>query len=302
MKNKILLLAIFQITICISPIISQNFDKYYKEQLEPNSKCVNSGGNFTIEKTKDNRYVYKVYYPETKQITEILTSEDEEFKVVDGLYQKNYDDGTIVKKGFFSNGIKTGQWIEGISNHGKYLNNLREGEWIRMTKDSLVKSRSQYSKGKLNGPKIYYDSLSQIKFVEEYTDGDLVSSTQVIPSDRDKSSREFPRFLGCENQNLDNEEIKKCSQKKLIEYVYSNIKYPDEARKHKIEGKALIRFKVSKEGQIQDIKVLNGICQEIENTCVDLVTNMPKWRPGYQRGEPVKVAFTLPIKFELDCK
>lgn len=302
MKNKILLLVIFQIAICINPSISQNFDKYYKKQLEPNSKCINSGKNYTIEKTKDNSYIYKVYYPETKQVTEILTSKDEDFKVVDGLYQKNYDDGTIVKQGYFSNGIKTGQWVENISNHGKYLNNLREGEWIKMDKDSRVKSRSQYLNGKLNGSKIYYDSLSQIKFVEEYTDGELISSTRVYPSDRNKFPEEFPRFLGCENPNLDSEEIKKCSQKKLSEYVYSNIKYPDEARKHKIEGNALVRFWVNKEGQVQDIKVLNGICSEIESICVDLIRNMPKWRPGYQRGGPVKVAFTLPINFKLKPK
>ena len=98
---------------------------------------------------------------------------------------------------------------------------------------------------------------------------------------------------------MDSIEVDKCANEKLLEYIYSNLKYPDEARKSRIEGNALIRFWITKEGQIEDIKVLNGICSEIEQICVDLVRNMPKWRPGYQKGRPVKVAFTIPIKFKL---
>ncbi|MEM1124638.1 MAG: energy transducer TonB, partial [Bacteroidota bacterium] len=65
------------------------------------------------------------------------------------------------------------------------------------------------------------------------------------------------------------------------------------------DGTALVRFIISKEGDVEEIVVLRGLCDDIKEECYRVVSNMPRWTPGYQKGEPVRVQFNLPIKFRL---
>jgi protein TonB len=109
----------------------------------------------------------------------------------------------------------------------------------------------------------------------------------------------MPRFPGCENLEGTNEEKKLCADKKMLNYLYKNIRYPNKARKQEIEGTAIVRFVIEKDGTIEDIKVLRGLSKEISAVCKNLVEKMPKWTPGYKNGKPVRVQFNLPIKFRL---
>lgn len=86
----------------------------------------------------------------------------------------------------------------------------------------------------------------------------------------------------------------------LIEYLGSNIKYPEEAKNENIEGKVFVNFIVEKDGSIGETTVLRGIGGGCDEEAVRVVNNMPDWTPGTQRGEPVKVSYNLPINFALD--
>ncbi|MBD1365632.1 TonB family protein [Mucilaginibacter sp. ZT4R22] len=85
-------------------------------------------------------------------------------------------------------------------------------------------------------------------------------------------------------------------------YLRTNIKYPAEARKNKIQGRVITSFVVMKDGSIGDVKVLNGIGYGADEEAVRVIKNMPKWYPGMQNGRPVNVKYTLPIAFTLDGK
>ncbi len=113
---------------------------------------------------------------------------------------------------------------------------------------------------------------------------------------------QMPRFPGCEDKSTKAEK-EKCSQQKLMEYIYANLKYPSIARENGIEGRAVIRFVVDKHGKVSDVKILRDIgggCGEAAAKVIKSMNNMPKkWVPGRQGGRKVKVYYTLPVIFKL---
>ena len=85
----------------------------------------------------------------------------------------------------------------------------------------------------------------------------------------------------------------------LIKYLSENIKYPEQAKKDKIQGKVYISFVVEKDGSVADAKVLRGIGGGCDEEALRVVNAMPNWTPGKQRNTPVRVQFNLPVAFKL---
>ncbi|MDA8693046.1 energy transducer TonB [Saprospiraceae bacterium] len=116
-----------------------------------------------------------------------------------------------------------------------------------------------------------------------------------------KIVEEMPRFPGCEDV-ADDKARSTCAQTKLIQYVYSTLVYPKQAKKGKIEGTVYAQFKVMEDGTLSDINILRDIGSGCGEAVMDLLNKMNEehtWIPGMQRGEPVAVQFTLPVKFRL---
>lgn len=86
---------------------------------------------------------------------------------------------------------------------------------------------------------------------------------------------------------------------KLYEYLQNNLKYPMGARENDIQGKVFVNFVVEKDGSISNVKVLRGIGGGCDEEAVRVVQSLPKFNPGKQRGNPVRVQYTLPIVFKL---
>jgi protein TonB len=92
-------------------------------------------------------------------------------------------------------------------------------------------------------------------------------------------------------------------QAALMQYLSSNIKYPEECRKMGVEGKVFVKFIVDPTGSIINVHILRGIADGklLEKEAVRVVESMPKWKPGTQGGKAVNVYFTLPISFKLSA-
>jgi periplasmic protein TonB len=90
-------------------------------------------------------------------------------------------------------------------------------------------------------------------------------------------------------------------QAALMQYLSSNIKYPEECRKMGVEGKVFVKFIVDATGNIINVQVLRGVVDGklLEKEAMRVVQSMPKWKPGTQGGKAVSVYFTLPISFKL---
>lgn len=85
----------------------------------------------------------------------------------------------------------------------------------------------------------------------------------------------------------------------LMKYLGNNIKYPVMAKEAGIQGRVFLNFVVEPNGSISNIKVLRGIGGGCDEEAQRVVSKMPKWTPGKQRGKAVRVSFNLPVKFTL---
>jgi periplasmic protein TonB len=86
---------------------------------------------------------------------------------------------------------------------------------------------------------------------------------------------------------------------KLLEYLGKNIHYPTMAQENGIQGKCIIEFVVNKDGSIVDPKVVKSLDPSCDKEAMRVVKSMPKWKPGLQRGKPVRVRYTVPVSFRL---
>jgi len=86
----------------------------------------------------------------------------------------------------------------------------------------------------------------------------------------------------------------------FYKYVSNNLKYPAAPRRMNIEGKVFVQFVVDEKGEIVDLEILKGIHTDCDNEVLRIMNKAPKWKPGKQRGVPVRVKKVLPIEFKLN--
>ncbi len=118
-----------------------------------------------------------------------------------------------------------------------------------------------------------------------------------------KIVEEMPRFPGCEEEEGDSDALKKCADLKMLNFIFGEVKYPEIARKKGVEGVAVVRFIVKKDGSINDAEILRNPGEGTGEEALRVVNLMEeqdiKWKPGRQKGKAVNVQFILPIKFKL---
>ena len=85
----------------------------------------------------------------------------------------------------------------------------------------------------------------------------------------------------------------------MFAFIQRNIRYPEEAKRSGIEGRVFVTFVIEKDGQVSNAKILRDIGGGCGEEALRVVNSMPKWKPGTQRGNPVRVQFNLPIMFQL---
>ena len=85
----------------------------------------------------------------------------------------------------------------------------------------------------------------------------------------------------------------------LMKFIQRNVKYPPIAKEYNIEGKVYISFIVDKSGSVTNVKIVRGVDKNLDAEAVRVVKLLPKYKPGKQRGKPVRVMFTIPINFTL---
>jgi len=106
----------------------------------------------------------------------------------------------------------------------------------------------------------------------------------------------MPRFPGCEDLDISIEERKKCAEKKLLKFVYENLRYPTRTCGG---GMIVINFTIDKEGNVIHPKILRGIGGGFNEEGLRVVRSMPQWIPAKQDGKPIDSDFNLPIRFKI---
>ena len=85
----------------------------------------------------------------------------------------------------------------------------------------------------------------------------------------------------------------------MMKFLGDNIKYPVIAQENGIQGRVICNFVVEKDGSITDVQVVRGVDPSLDREAMRVIKQMPRWTPGKQRGQAVRVRFTLPVVFRL---
>ena len=89
-------------------------------------------------------------------------------------------------------------------------------------------------------------------------------------------------------------------QQALFKYLGENVKYPVIAQENGIQGRVICQFVVNKDGSIVDVVVVRSSGEpSLDKEALRVISSMPKWKPGKQRGKPVRVKYTVPVNFRL---
>ena len=89
-------------------------------------------------------------------------------------------------------------------------------------------------------------------------------------------------------------------QQALFKYLGENVKYPVIAQENGIQGRVVCQFVVNKDGSIVDVVVVRSSGDaSLDKEAIRVINSMPKWKPGKQRGKPVRVKYTVPVNFRL---
>lgn len=87
--------------------------------------------------------------------------------------------------------------------------------------------------------------------------------------------------------------------KELFKFLQDNVKYPESAKKNKVQGRVIVQFVVEKDGTPTEFNVVRSVDPDLDAEALRVMKAMSKWKPGMQKGEPVRVKYTVPVSFQL---
>ena len=88
-------------------------------------------------------------------------------------------------------------------------------------------------------------------------------------------------------------------QQECMKWLAKNMKYPTISQENGVQGRVIVQFVVNKDGSIVEPVVVRGVDPYLDKEALRVVAMMPKWKPGKQRGKPVRVKYTVPVMFRL---
>ncbi len=113
-----------------------------------------------------------------------------------------------------------------------------------------------------------------------------------------KVVEELPSYSDCEGY-ADRNKKQSCSDQKVNEYIYKNLKYPAIARENGVQGSVQVSFIVEKDGSTSNHKIIRNIGAACGDEAVRLIQKMEKWSPAKNRGKAVRCELKQVVRFEI---
>ncbi|GIL24442.1 MAG: protein TonB [Bacteroidota bacterium] len=133
----------------------------------------------------------------------------------------------------------------------------------------------------------------QLKFDVEVTEETKVEQVVVAPVVEEKE--DVDQIFSVVEETAE----PKGGMPAFYKYVSEKMKYPAQARRMGVEGRVFVEFVVNRDGSIVDVKAIKGIGAGCDEEAVRVVQSAPSWKPGKQRGKPVRQKMVIPIIFKL---
>jgi TonB family protein len=178
--------------------------------------------------------------------------------------------------------------IKSEKNYSNYAGKVLDGKYNWYFKSGQLREESNYKDDKKNGNFSTYHQNGKLKRSDEYTMGTLTGGKCFTSAGKDTSYYNYEvesQFPG--------------GTAALNNFLAKEIKYPKEAQKNKIDGRAIVRFVIKPDGSIADLKVMKSAGEELDAEALRVIKSMPKWTPGSLDGVPLNSYYTLPFNFKL---
>lgn len=219
-----------------------------------------------------------IYFDKNNQET-LLKKDANNYEV---LFRDQTNPDKLVARTYYASGQ-----LETEMPYSSYEEKIRNGAYKTWYETGSLRSEKNFKDGKSDGSFVVYWQNGVRKREDHYKNGDFIEGTCWNEEGAEVEYYAFeirPEFPGGEDG--------------LVRYLLKKMKYPVEAKKMKAEGKILVRFSIEPTGDVSGISVGEGN-HYLKAEAYRLVNEMPKWTPGYQDGEPVKVNYMLPLNFRL---
>ena len=183
-----------------------------------------------------------------------------------------YKDKNIFIEGQFNRGLRDGIW-KYYHNNGKlestgnYKNDLEDGSWKFYNANKNLVAKGEFSSGK--------PVLESWEYIN--TSGKIIKAPDTVVI-------------------VDSPPEYRYGEAKMLKFISNNITIPQELVDSGERETVYISFLVNPNGILSDFKVENSFSEEVANCIIDVVKRMPRWIPGYNKGNPVFVRFYLPYK------
>ena len=141
----------------------------------------------------------------------------------------------------------------------------------------------------LNNKELYLNEMVVLGYVPEKT-GQPIKGEETEPETVKKeifnAAEEMPQFPG--------------GMHEAMKFFGRHTKYPESALKAKIEGRVIVQFIIDKNGSVSDVKIMRSVSPELDAEAIRVVSMMPQWTPGKQKGKNAAMQLHLPITFRLE--
>lgn len=142
-------------------------------------------------------------------------------------------------------------------------------------------------------------AISCILCLQTTTYGFGLATTPDSPANKELLKPSKDRPTGKVYTIVEQQPVFSKGTQELMQWLTQNLKYPKQAQEEKIEGRVVVQFVVTPEGEVVMPRVLRGVHKTLDDEAIRVVKSMPRWEPGKIGGKPVSSYFTLPIVFSL---
>ena len=154
----------------------------------------------------------------------------------------------------------------------------------------VVNSSPKWKPGKQNGEavRVKYTLPIMFRLGGDSSDSKTAEAPKEAKVDENgihQVCEEMPEFPG--------------GMRECMNWLGKNINYPEDCKKAGIQGRVIIQFVVDKDGSIKSPKVARSVHPSLDAEALRVISSSPKWKPGKQKGEAVKVKYTIPVLFKL---
>lgn len=208
----------------------------------------------------------------------------------DGMMQMKgtYTDTTFTKK----NGLFTWYNFKGRpSKQGIYKNDRKGGKWRAWNDDGKGDYEINYHNNEYDGKAKWYHTNGKVSEEATYANGKLLKARywneKGKPDKNGTDEETVPAFPASPGHTL-------------MDFLLSNLRYPDQARETGTEGTVKVSFTVGWNGVLEDIKAVQSAGPLLNAEALRVIKKMPKWIPGRNHNRVIRGYYTLPVVFQLD--